>query len=127
MTPAQLQAVINRNQARIIDLLRWNLATYSAFMYECGLKFLEKYIGSDEEAINLLTPRQEFWNWWKLQFNARDEAFISEWDGLEDHTPVADMRQLYKDIHNPAVLACEIHPPKQVYGKEFVNIEMAEA
>ena len=126
-TTNQLQATITRNQARVIDLLQWNAEMYAAHIYNSGLQYLAKYIGNDEEAINLLTPRTEFWNWWKLLFNARDEAFIDEWDGFEDSTPVNDLRTIYYDLHNPAVLACEIKPPSIVYGKSFVNIEMATA
>ncbi len=124
-TPTQLQATIIRNQARVIDLLQWNAAMYATFIYNCGLQYLEKYIGNDEEAINLLTPKTEFWNWWKILFNARDEAFIDEWDGFEDNTPVNDLRTIYHDLHNPAMLSCEIKPPSIVFGKNFIKIEMA--
>lgn len=121
MTTHQQEAAIIRNQVRVIDLLKWNTDGYAEFIYVCGLQYLEKYIG-DEEAINLLTPRKQFWNWWKLLFNARDEVFIQEWDGLEDSISIHDLRRMYNDIHSPAILACEISPPPIVYGKNFARI-----
>lgn len=123
----QTQAAVKRNQSRIVDLLKWRPEQYSTFMYDCGLEFLVAYLGNDEEAINLLTPKEEFWIWWKNLFNLRDESFIREWDGMEDAISTADLYQLYRDLHNPKVLACEIHPPRYVYGRAFTQIEMASA
>ncbi len=124
-TIAQQQAAIARNQARVIDLLHWNPALYAMQVYNAGLQYLVAYIGNDEAAIDQLTARKEFWNWWKNQWNVRDDAFINEWDGLEDSIPRRDLESLYKELHNPKVLACEIHPPKIVYGTQFINIQMA--
>lgn len=124
-TIAQQQAAIARNQARVIDLLHWNPALYAMQVYNTGLQYLVAYIGNDEAAIDQLTARKEFWNWWKNQWNVRDDAFINEWDGLEDSIPRRDLESLYKELHNSKVLACEIHPPKIVYGTQFINIQMA--
>jgi hypothetical protein len=124
-TTQQQQAAIVRNEARIIDLLHWTLAKYYAYMYDTGISFLENYTGNDESIISKLTPQETFWNWWKNLFNARNEAFIHEWDGLEDTIPVGDLVKLYGAIHSPAMLASEIHPPKVVYGEKFTSIQMA--
>lgn len=123
-TIIQQQAAIIRNQARILDLLHWNLAMYCAFMHNCGLKYLELYIGKDEQLAAQLDKQQVFWNWWKNLFNARNEAFIEEWDGMEDTISVDDLRTIYRDIHNPALLACEIKPPRIVYGHSLIKMEM---
>jgi len=122
-TIQQQQAAIIRNQARVIDLLKWNMAAYSAFLYNSGLQYLEKYMRRDEDAIRKLTPRKEFWNWWKTLWNARDEAFIQEWDGLEDEVQAEDMRTLYRDIHNVDVLVCEVAPPSIAYPNDFSIIK----
>lgn len=116
-----------RNQARIIDLLKWTPAAYSAFMYNSGLQYLEKYTGRDQEAIGKLAPIAEFWNWWKVLWNARDEAFINEWDGMEDEVDAEDLRTLYRDIHNAQVLAADTAIPSIVYPKDFTVIKMAMA
>lgn len=124
-TITQQQAAIARNQARVIDLLHWNPALYAMLVYNAGLQYLVAYIGNNEAAIDQLTARAEFWNWWKNQWNIRDEVFITEWDGLEDSIPCRDLESIYKGLHNAQVLACEIHPPRVVYGNQFINIQMA--
>lgn len=111
-TIKQKQAAIIRNQARVIDLLKWRPSVYSAFMHNCGLQYLALYVGPNEQLAGKLERIANFWAWWKNLFNARDEAFIDAWDGLEDSIDVEDMRKLYKDIHNPALLVAELHPPK---------------
>src|SRR5688572_3587801 len=112
MTPTQLQAAIVRNQARVIDLLQWRPEQYARFVYDSGIEYLEKYIGQDKEAISIVESRVQFWNWWKLHFNARNEAFIEEWDGMEDQLRATTLEAYYLDINSAEVLAAEIHPPK---------------
>lgn len=123
ITTTQQQAAIIRNQARVIDLLQWNAGFYALNMYNAGLQYLVHYIGKDETAIDQLTARSEFWNWWKNCWNIRDEVFITEWDGLEDSISTRDLQQLYADLHNPKILACEIHPPKVVFGQHFITLQ----
>lgn len=117
------KAATNRNQARVIGLLHWSLSTYSNFLYNSGLQYLEQYTGKDEQAIGKLTPRAEFWNWWKQLWNARDEAFIEQFDGLEDEYNCASLRIIYRDIHNTEVLACDTAIPSIVYPKDFTIIK----
>lgn len=121
--PAPVIPNVIRNQARIIDLLKWNMATYSARMYEAGLRYLDAWVGKDQEAADMLLPRKEFWAWWKNLYNERDERFVHEWDGLEDAISVEDLRSLYRDLHNPKVLACIIAPPTVVFPADFATIK----
>lgn len=123
LTHEQEKAGVVRNQARVIDLLHWSLAAYSAHLYNCGLRFLEVYLSNDEDAVAKLAPRREFWNWWKNLFNARDEAFIEAWDGLEDSISTEDLRELYHDIHKPEMLACELAPPTIAFPPDFATIK----
>lgn len=125
LTLQQKQAAIVRNKARIVDLLKWSADQYHIFLWNTGIRYLNHYIGRDEVSITKINSRKEFWNWWINLFDARNEAFIEEWDGLEDQTTVDDLRKLYQDIHNPAMLACEIKPPQVVYGNHFTKIQMA--
>lgn len=124
-TEKQRLAAIARNKARICDLLKWQMDEYHTNMWNTGLIYLHKYLQCDS-AVKQVHARKEFWNWWINLWNARDEAFVDEWDGLEDATTTADLRTLYCDINNPAVLACEIKPPAIVYGADFTTIKLAE-
>lgn len=124
MQTATIHNTSIRNQARICDLLQWQPVVYSNHIYNTGLAYLEEYFSQERSAINELMPRAEFWNWWKNQFNIRNDAFINEWDGLESTITVHDLRKIYSDLHNPYVLACEIRPPKIVYGKNFTHHQL---
>lgn len=124
LTNQQKRAAIDRNKARVIDLLKWSLDDYHEHLWAAGVKYLELYFGNDDKAITKINPRKEFWNWFINLWDARNQAFIEEWDGLEDETSVHDMRVLYSDLHNPAVLACEIKPPAIVYGDSFTKTEL---
>lgn len=110
-------------QKDIMKLLDWDVSVYASFMYNCGLQYLEIYIGPDEEAINMLTPKQQYWNWWKNLFLIRDEAFLDQWQDTEIDLVI--LRRHYRTAHSPAILACEIHPPSHVYGNNFTKVKMA--
>lgn len=128
MNYKQIMAVRTRNAARITDLLKWEDGAYNTFLWNCGLRYLTHYIGAkDPDGIAMLKGRTEFWNWWKMIYHAIDEQFVNEWDGLEDTVPFEDLREMYRDLHDPKMLACEICPPKEVYGSDFVTVKLEEA
>ncbi|MGQ0738257.1 MAG: hypothetical protein ACT4OJ_04285 [Bacteroidota bacterium] len=124
-TLGQYKAAIVRNRARIIDLLRWDNDTLTNFIYNTGLIYLDCYIGKDPDNINHISSRKEFWSWWENLFNNRDEAFIWEWDGFENQATTEDLRKIYKDFNNPAVLACELKMPPIVYGENYTHLQLA--
>lgn len=126
MTTQQLQAAISRNQARVVDLLQWDMEQYGQFLYQQGLEYLNNYL-QDQQSQFKLEGRVEFWNWWRNLWNARDEEFIQAWDGCEWGIAPQQLRHTYQLIHSPAILACEIKPPAVVYGKDFTKIEMAQS
>jgi hypothetical protein len=121
LTQTQKDALLQRNKARIIDLLKWSQDEYSVFIWNCGLRYLGLYLVKDEAAIRDLESRKVFWNWWINLWNARDEAFVEEFDGLEDGYTDARLRAIYYRIHKPETLATELHPPRVVFGENFTN------
>ncbi|MBN8668737.1 MAG: hypothetical protein J0M30_14665 [Chitinophagales bacterium] len=125
MTLAQIRGERTRNEARVSDLLAWKDGEYTVFLWNSGLSYLSHYIGTkDPDAIRMLQGRKEFWNWWKMIHHGIDSGFVEEWDGLEGTVPIIDLRQMYRDLHDPKMLASEICPPKEVYGSDFVTIKM---
>lgn len=120
----QAKAVKKRNEARICDLLKWLPLTYAHFMYNSGLQYLALYTSNDDDVVRIISAQEGFWDWWKRLFLARDDAYVDEWDGLEDVVTLVDRRQLYRDIHNPHILVAEIHPPSAIYPKDFAIIKM---
>lgn len=123
LTIAQRQAAITRNQARIMDLLKWDAATLAALVYGTAVTYLEHMMGDDPEGQTEVLMNSDFWDWWKNQFNIRNEAFVDSWDGLEDAIPVHDLQAIYRDLHNPRVLACELTIPRTALPPYFYKIK----
>lgn len=126
-TIQQQAAAITRNQARIIDLLQWDMEMYTLFLYNIGVEYLSQYMKGDQTAIDKLEGRPEFWNWFKTLWNARDEAFVMEFDGREFEMGVETLRTMYRVTHAADILVCEIAPPAVVYPDDFAIIKAALA
>ncbi len=124
LTQTQKEAVLQRNKARIVDLLKWTIEEYHVFVWNSGLEYLRHYLGKDQDAIRELEARKVFWTWWINLWNARDEAFVDEFDGLEDQYSSKNMMAIYHTIHNPETLAGELHPPRVVFGENFTNHQL---
>lgn len=124
LTKTQKEAVLQRNKARIVDLLKWSLDEYHVFLWNSGVHYLNIYLGKDKDAINELEARKVFWNWWINLWNSRDNAFIDQFDGLEDAYTTSRLVSTYHTIHNPKMLASEIHPPRVVFGENFINHQL---
>ena len=63
-----------------MGLLEWDMMTYCMFKYECGLMYLEAYLGGDKGAIDLMQRSGSFWGWWKLHWFHREQTcFNSIW------------------------------------------------
>ncbi len=123
----QQQASIRFNQARACDLLQWQTGEFAMFIYERGHEYLAAYFGDDQQAIDKLSRRIEFWNWWKNEWNNRDAAYLHDIDGREDEISLRFRNKLYSDLHNIRILAAELSIPSIVYPKDFTIIKMEMA
>lgn len=104
-------------QNRIIDLLQWDDGRYEKYVFECANAYLYAYIKNEaEEVINQIKRSKDFWNWWKLQWQARDEAFIAS---IIQPIKKDVARQLYQYLHCPATLAAELYPAGEVLGESY--------
>lgn len=91
---------------RICAVLGWNQGQLSWFQYEIGLKYLELYT-APEGVKKILEGNREFWGWWKLNWNVRDEAFIEQdMSALPRHQCI----WIYKALHDPQVIVQDVYP-----------------
>lgn len=111
------------------DLLKWPVDEYAVFIYNTGLEFMRSYFRGDKLAIQRMEVHAGFWNWWKNEWNFRDDSFIESMDGWEYKFSDKWFRNIYKDYHNVRVLAAELSIPPAVYPEGFTIIkkEMATA
>lgn len=124
-----MKSTMIRNQARVTDLLKWPVDEYAVFIYNTGLEFMRSYFRGDKLAIQRMEVHAGFWNWWKNEWNFRDDSFIESMDGWEYKFSDKWFRNIYKDYHNVRVLAAELSIPPAVYPEGFTIIkkEMATA
>lgn len=111
----------NELQKEIMKLLRWNEEELQLFVFECGIAYLEAYFINDAEAVNIISTKKEFWNWFQNQWQYRDQAFV-ECD--IDDVPLLFIREMYKALHKPEILACEIYPSRVILGDNFFIVKM---
>lgn len=105
---------------KIVSLLQWDDGRYEKFVMECGIAYLYAYIKDEsDEVIGQIRNSKVFWNWWKLHWNNRDEAFL---DSVTDAIRKDIARQLYQQLHDPATLAAELHPNGEVLGESYATM-----
>jgi hypothetical protein len=117
----QQRADIGQIENEVRELLHWNKARYAGFMYDTGRAYLTAYFGADKEAIDKLERRREFWNWWKAMWLCRDMVYVRDVDSCD---PLNLRTGIYQALHQPAILAAEMHPTRKVLGDDFATIKM---
>lgn len=108
-------------QAQILQLLNWSQEDLAAFIYEVGMEYLSAYFKEDEEAIDRLSRRREFWNWFKNHWSYRDQSFFESF--VLDQCSHSYRLLMYRTLHSPSILACDIFPSRQVLGNDFHTIK----
>lgn len=119
----QQQQFIQQHQQQVLTLLQWNEETYNQHRYEAGCKYLAVYFGTDQNAIDALSRRAEYWNWWNSMWNVRDQVFA---DSVTDTLQHNNILQIYNELHNVEQLVCEIGPPAVVLGAAFEKLNLIQ-
>lgn len=115
--------VVLELQAEVLQLLNWSKDEFSIFMYETGIEYLKAYFGKDEEVIDRLSERREFWNWFKNHWYYRDKSFFESF--LLNQCSLEYRLIMYRGLHNPTILASDIYPTRQVLGNEFSTVKIS--
>lgn len=104
-------------QEQIVDILQWDEDRYSKYVLECGNAYLYAYIKNEaEEVIAQIKRSRIFWNWWKINWQLRDLAFI---ESISAPIKKDVARQVYQSLHDPATLAAELFPDGTVLGESY--------
>lgn len=109
LTAAQTQKLNIANIARLIcAMLGWSIADYYTLITKSGRKYLQAHISEQPGDIDILVECPSFWKWWLINWQQRDEQFLSTM------SPLADKLRLElsytKDFHDPYELAKSITP-----------------
>jgi len=107
-------------QQQVCEILQWDELQYGEFIYQSGLQYLREYIKDESEAIiDHIIRSRIFWNWWKMNWQYRDQAFVKS-------SPVKlqmkTCRAIYFELHDARTLAEEIYPNGAVLGESYNNM-----
>lgn len=114
--------LINAKNLRIkgylLPLLGWDENEYQDFKMRCGCSFLQNYMPQCPHLIDELIETRIFWQWWCNQWLLRDEEFI-----LENliHINQTILLHMYKELHNPNILATELKIDSIVFENSSIN------
>lgn len=110
----------NRTQATVAGLLSWTNQQLNQFIYDCGLAYLAEVAAKYPQVATQISKSERFWNWWKGHWEVRDMEFIETVD--ESPEAIVDPLQLYKDVHDPKVLASGLYLNGQVLEQSYAAL-----
>lgn len=109
-------------EEQVCQLLNWSADDFNQFFYETAISYLEAYFDNDEEAINKLSKRKEFWKWFRNHWTYRDQVFYESL--MLESCDQCFRLEIYQGLHSAKVLACDIYPSSTVLGSDFIIIKM---
>lgn len=105
-------------QQQVLQLIGWDEQQYTQFIYDCGLAYLQAVINDESEYIASFIRRNEiYWNWWKMNWEMRDQEFIEQCYGWDEG--IASRVEVYKIINDPRTLAASIYLNGQVLQNSY--------
>lgn len=107
-------------QTTVTGLLSWTDKRLNEFIYDCGLTYLVEIAPKYPQVVTQIAKSEIFWNWWKGHWELRDQEFIETCD--ESPEAIIDVEQLYKDIHDPAILAKGMYLNGMVLQQSYAAI-----
>lgn len=84
---------------------------YLEMQYNYCIEYLELYLPNHPIERRAFEADRIFWNWFKNEWARRDYVFI---DSDPYSLSVENIRLLYRNMHNPAQLACTLTPGRVV-------------
>ena len=113
--------IIDKNiQKQVMALLSQDDKEYNQFVYDCGIAYLNELAPQYPQVTTEITRSETFWDWWKGHWAVREMEFI-EIIG-EEIDPVFKPLQIYKDLHDPKVLAEALYLNGQVLQQSYANL-----
>lgn len=93
-------------RAAILNLLGITHDTYSTTVEQLGYGFAWHYTQHNEWSVNYLTKAAAYWNWWKKQWQLRDEVFVVEHTAYANTGSENELLELWLDHHDPQQVEC---------------------
>ena len=102
----------------LLGLLAINEDEYAQLVYETGVTWLNNHFGATMlDSLNMMMQSSLFWNWWKRQWQLRDDELIHQYSLLEidlhDHDVQARqiLQELYIEKHQTSM---QVYPAASI-------------
>jgi hypothetical protein len=109
-----------RLKAKVCLELKWTDLQYSEFQFEMGTAYLTAYLNRDEYSIRVMESSRIFWAWWRNHWTNRDETFLEQ--VVNTTFDLADVREIYRDIHDATTLAQQIYPSGTILNESYAHM-----
>lgn len=67
--------MMESNQQKVCQLLKWSQEQYAEYQYHCGQVFLNNWLQSSH-CVAVAEKSKVFWNWYKNQWDKINERYI---------------------------------------------------
>ena len=110
-------------KGRVCEILGWTDLEYAEFQFETGITYLERYLPEGLNGVQALERSRLYWSWWRNSWLHRDEALLQEVDnGIR-----GNLTLIYKELHNPCFLVCELSPPWVIFKEGALHYVLSLA
>lgn len=121
------------NKQLIYAALGFNDSSYHQLVFDTGMSWIrDRFSLNDEEITYVVAKSQQFWAWWRNQWELRDAQFVFECSLDKQELPLTgDTKEmglhLYHELHQAKNI--RVYPNRFVisdvgrYLKEFANQE----
>lgn len=109
----QIRAAIQRDKARVMQLLQWDDMQYAEFQELMGYEYVDRAYGQTC-FVKTLTYTPSFWSWFRNQWAVRDEIFLL----ARPKRTVAERIAEYEAIHDHNMY--DHYPPRLVFKEAYV-------
>jgi hypothetical protein len=102
---------------RVIELLGMDVKLYTETIELLGYDFAWHYTNHDEFSVRYLTRATSYWEWWKKQWQLREECFLEEFKGYAGTGSENELREFWLDEHQPVKV--ESYPGPWVFEESY--------
>ena len=102
---------------QVIALLLISEETFAGIVEQLGYDFAWHYTMHDDWSVKYLTFSKSYWNWWKSQWNLRDELFLLEMEAYKNTGSENILMDMWLDHHSPKHVAS--YPDKFILQEAY--------
>jgi len=94
-----------KNKQLLLQAMRMHEDKYNTVMYETAIQYLTTILDGDTWAFDKLTKTKMFWEWWKRQWERRENSFSQIHQlykiDAKDYNEVSEIiHELWLEVHS---------------------------